>query len=77
MQGYAPKAIGIHGTILGAGDEGYYAIVRVGTMANGSPNQGWALDATWYPGGTIPAPSVIDSTDEPQNYQLYFPKVER
>lgn len=71
------QTLGAHGTIIGPGDDGAYAILRVGTAANGSAGQGWLLDADYYPGGSIPAPSNIGATHEPSKETIYLPVIRR
>lgn len=66
------QIVGVTGTIRGPGDQGVYAILRVGTARDGSPGQGWALDADFHesepaptPQGTIPqvAPTATPAVD--------------
>lgn len=68
------QTVGVHGSIVGpGGPQGVYALLRVGTAINGSPNQGWALDATYTESGTIP--SALQQAPEPVRNQLFIPFV--
>lgn len=68
------EVLGVHGTILGPGDNGMYGILRVGTMEEGSPGRGWILNADYGPrGGTIP--SALAPRDEPERSTLFLPLI--
>jgi hypothetical protein len=69
------QKIGIHTTIVGPADDGRYAVLRVGTATDGSPNRGWVLEADYVMGGTIPGPTSLEPASEPTKYTIYLDSV--
>ncbi|MCB0108507.1 MAG: hypothetical protein KDE53_21450 [Caldilineaceae bacterium] len=68
------ESLGVHGTVRGPGNDGFYGILRVGTLEEGSPGRGWMLNANYEESmGTIP--SVITPDLEPIRSRIYIPGV--